>query len=123
MTVMAIQESTLPNPFEWGLSPHAAVLLSREPEILVDLARDRLLPPLPPGYIPTVVEVLFDDVPYIRAKDGVITYARDCHPEYQPSFVEYRFDDEIAMFQIGGEYVVNRIEGMAIALTAQGFLH
>lgn len=123
MTVMAIQESTLPNPFEWGLSPHAAVLLSREPEILVDLARDRLLPPLPPGYIPTAVEVLFDDVPYICAKDGVIAYVRNCHPEYQPLFVEYRFDDEIAMFQVGGEYVVNRIEGMAIALAAQGFLH
>lgn len=123
MTAMAIQESTLPNPFEWGLSPHAAILLSREPEILVDLARDRLLPPLPPGYIPTVVEVLFDDVPYIRAKNGVITYVRNCHPEYQPLFVEYRFDDEIAMFQVGGECVVNRIEGMAIALAAQGFLH
>ncbi|WP_416671461.1 hypothetical protein [Egbenema bharatensis] len=123
MNTMSIQEPTLPNPFEWGLSLHAAVILSREPEILADLERARLLPPLPPGYIPTIVEVLFDDVPYIRAENGVISYIRDCHPEYQPLFIEYRFDDEIAVFQVGGEYVINRIAGMAIALAAQGFLH
>ncbi|NET33267.1 MAG: hypothetical protein F6K19_14805 [Cyanothece sp. SIO1E1] len=110
---MTIPNSTQPNPTEWELSPQAAAILSREPDILSDLAQDRLLPPLPPGYIPTVVEVLFDDVPYIRSEQGVLTYVRECHPDYQPVFVEYRFDDQMAVFQVGGEYVVNRIEGMA----------
>lgn len=116
------QHLTQPNPFEWGLSPRAAALLSREPEILADLAKQRLLPPLPPGYIPTVVEVLFDDVPYLRSVEGLLSYSRNCKPNYEPEFIEYRFDDEIALFQIGAEFIVNRVEGMAIALAAQGFL-
>lgn len=119
---MITQNSTLPNPFEWGLSPQTATLLSRKPEILADLVQERLLPPLPPGYVPTIVEVLFDDVPYIRSENGVLIYVRNCDSNYEPLFIEYRFDDEIALFQINGEYIINRIEGMAIALTAQGFL-
>jgi hypothetical protein len=112
----------LSDPTTWGLSPKAALLLSKEPEILRDLERDRLLPPLPPGYVPAVVEVLFDDVPYLRSEQGISTYVRDCRPDYQPQFVEYRFDDEIAVFHIGGEYVINRIEGMAQVAGLQGFL-
>lgn len=118
-----MMNENLPNPFEWGLSSQAAALLSREPEILADLARERLLPPLPPGYIPTVVEVLFDDVTYLRSVQGTLVYTRNCAPNYEPAFIEYRFDEEIALFQIGDEYVVNRVEGMAIALAAQGLLH
>jgi hypothetical protein len=112
----------LSDPTTWGLSPKAALLLSKEPEILRELERDRLLPPLPPGYIPTVVEVLFDDVPYLRSERGMPTYVRDCRTDYQPQFVEYRFDDETAVFHIGGEYVINRIEGMAQVAGLQGFL-
>lgn len=111
------------NEAEWGLSTSATALLSREPELLESLARDRLLPPLPPGYIPAVVEVFFDDVPYIRVVDGELIYVRDCHQDYQPHFIEYRFDDEIAVFQIGGEYVINRIEGIAEVVALQGFLN
>ncbi len=119
-----MQTSVAPsNPFEWGLSPHAATLLSKQPEILADLAQERLLPPFPPGYVPTVVEVLFDDLPYLRSVEGVLTYTRSCDSNYEPAFIEYRFDDQIALFQIGAEFVVNRVEGMAIALAAQGFLH
>jgi hypothetical protein len=113
---------SLPNPTTWGLSPQAALLLSKEPEILRDLERDRLLPPLPPGYVPIVVEVLFDDVPYLRSEQGIPTYVRDCRVDYQPQFVEYRFDDETAVFHVGDEYVINRIEGMAQVAGLQGFL-
>ena len=61
------------NSQSWGLSPKAASLLSKEPDLLADIARDRERPPLPPGYIPEVVEVLFDDLPYIRSENGVVT--------------------------------------------------
>lgn len=101
------------DPAMWGLSQKAIRALQNEPTILQSLAADRLLPPLPPGYVPKVIEVLFDDVPYIRTEDGVITRLRECHKDYQPSFVEYRFDDEIALFQIDGEIIINRIEGIA----------
>jgi hypothetical protein len=108
---------------DWGLSAAAGLLLSREPEILADLERERSLPPLPPGYVPKVVEVLFDDLPYIRWQDGSLVYVRDCRPDYQPVFVEYRFDDEIAVFHVGGEYVVNRIEGIAQVAALEGLLN
>jgi type IV secretory pathway TraG/TraD family ATPase VirD4 len=113
----------IPNIEEWELSPQAAAFLSREPEILASLAHDRLLPPLPPGYVPTTIEVLFDDIPYFSSEGGIITYLRDCCPDYEPVFVEYRFDGEIALFQVGGEYVVNRIQGIAQVATVQGFLN
>jgi hypothetical protein len=108
---------------DWGLSPAAVLLLSKEPEILADLVKERSLPPLPPGYVPRLVEVLFDDLPYIRWQDGSLTYVRDCRQDYQPMFVEYRFDGEMAVFQIQGEYVVNRLEGIAQAATLADLLN
>lgn len=110
---MRLPDFTLPNLTDWGLSPQAASALSREPEILKDLVRDRQLAPFPFDYVPTTIEVLFDDIPYIRSLHGELTYLRDCEQDYQPLFIEYRFDDEIALFQVNGEYVVNRIEAIA----------
>ena len=98
---------------QWGLSSEATLTLQGFPELIPDLAQARQLPPLPPGYVPSVVEVLFDDVPYLRSVEGILTYTRDCLPDYQPASVEYRVDDEMAFFQIGQEVVLNRIEGLA----------
>ncbi|MEL7358226.1 MAG: hypothetical protein AAFN40_16885 [Cyanobacteria bacterium J06560_6] len=111
------------DPARWGLSERAIKALNDEPTILQSLAADRLLPPLPPGYVPKVIEVLFDDVPYIRTEEGVVTRLRECRQDYQPSFIEYRFDDEIALFQIGGELVINRIEGIANVNALQALLN
>ena len=119
---MTTQSTTLPNLAEWGLSPQAVFILSREPGLLAELTQSRLLPPLPAGYIPGVIEVLFDDVPYIRSTNGVLNFVRNCHAEYQPQFIEYRFDDETAIFQVGSEYVINRIEGIAQVYVLQNLL-
>jgi hypothetical protein len=108
---------------EWNLSEGAIAILSREPEVVLDLLHSRFLPPLPPGYVPAVVEVLYDDVPYIRSECGVVTFVRHCHPDYQPPFVEYRFDGETAVFFVQGEYVVNRAEGIALTVALQGLLN
>ena len=72
----------------WGLSPRATSFLSQHPEQLPALAEAKALPPLPPGYVPEAVEVLFDDVPYLRSVGGVLIFSRDCLPDYQPSCVE-----------------------------------
>ena len=105
--------STRPDLTTWGLSPQAIEVLNQEPEILEDLAQARSLPPLPPGYSPAVVEVLFEDVPYLRSEQGVLSILRECLPDYQPRFIEYRVDDETAFFQVGGEVVVNCLEAIA----------
>jgi hypothetical protein len=110
---MATQTTIPVNLADWALSPHTVAILTKEPEILADLAESRLLPPFPPGYVPQVIEIWFDDIPYIRVEAGTVTYLRDCRPDYEPPFVEYRFDDEIALFQVGRECVVNRIAGIA----------
>ena len=104
---------THPDLTTWGLSSQAIEVLSREPAILDDLAQAKSLPPLPPGYSPAVIEVLFEDVPYLRSEQGVLSILRECLPDYQPRFIEYRIDDETAFFQIGGEIVVNRLEAIA----------
>lgn len=98
----------------WGLSPKATSYLSQHPEQLLVLTEAKALPPLPPGYVPEVVEVLFDDVPYLRSGGGVLIFARDCLPDYQPSCVEYRLDDQLAFFQIGNEVVIDRLDGLAL---------
>jgi hypothetical protein len=107
----------------WALSERSIAVLSKEPEIVAELATARALPPLPPSYIPAIIEVSFDDIPYMRAENGILTYLRQCDPGYQPPFVEYRFDGEIALFHIGPEYVVNRIQGMAQATAMRGLLN
>jgi hypothetical protein len=108
---------------EWNLSATTLSTLVKEPEIVADLIQSRHLPPLPPGYVPTVVEVLFDDLVYLRSVNGQVIYSRQCEAEYQPPFVEYRFDGETAVFQVGGEYVVNRTEGIAELVALQGLMH
>ncbi|MGG6269003.1 hypothetical protein ACQ4M3_30725 [Leptolyngbya sp. AN03gr2] len=108
---------------EWELSEAAISVLAKESEIVAELIRARHLPLLPPGYVPTVVELLFDDIPYVRSEKGQVVYLRHCEPDYQPPFVEYRFDGQMAVFQVGGECVVNRVEGMAQAIALQGLLY
>jgi hypothetical protein len=107
----------------WALCETSIAVLSKEPEIVADLVIARSLPQLPPGYIPAIIEVLFDDVPYVRAEHGVLTFVRPCAPDYHPPFVEYRFDGETALFHVGQEYVVNRIQGMAQATAMRGLLN
>lgn len=99
---------------DWNLAPDTAIYLKQHPEQLPALAEGRALPPLPPGYVPEVVTVLFDDLPYLRSVGGELIFSRDCLPDYHPGCVEYRLDDQLAFFQIGSEVVVDRIGGLAL---------
>lgn len=99
----------------WNLSEAAIAVLIKEPELVAYLQEARSLPPFPPGYIPAVIEELFDDLPYRRWEWGKASpvYERPCPPDYEPPFVEYSFDDETALFQVRGEIIVNRVSAMA----------
>ncbi len=98
---------------DWSLSASAIALLTREPEITSALAIARRRHPFPAGYTPAAVDVLFDDVLFIRSNRGQIVFLRPCSPNYQPPFVEVRFDDQTALFLIQGDMVVNRVQAMA----------
>jgi hypothetical protein len=97
---------------EWSLSTAAISLLTQEPEITSALVIARQRHPFPAGYTPTVVDVLFDDVLFIRSDRGHLVFLRPCSPHYQPPFVEVRFDDQMALFLIQGEVVVDRTQAM-----------
>lgn len=98
---------------QWGLSQSAIAVLEQEPEIAADLAKERKKPPFPAGYQPEIIEILYSDMVYVRSERGRITYLRDCPRNYIPPFMEIRFDNQMAMFVIQGEMVVDRTEQMA----------
>ena len=111
---LLIPEQIKPLLRTWGLSESAIAVLSSEPELVAHLEEMRSRPPFPPGYVPAVVEELFDDLPYRRWELGCSapTYERQCSVNYEPPFVEYSFDDETAVFHVRGEIIVNRIEAI-----------
>jgi hypothetical protein len=107
---------------EWSLSASAMAQrrflgtiaqLNQEPEITSALVIARQRHPFPAGYTPAVVDVLFDDVLFIRSDRRNLVFLRTCSPHYEPPFVEVRFDDQMALFWIQGEVVVNRTQAMA----------
>lgn len=98
----------------WGLSEYAISVLSKEPEIVADLAIVRELEPFGVEYTPQVFEVLFDDVVYIRWEKGREPLTFECSENYQPPFTEYALDEQTALFLINGEVVVNRAEKMKL---------
>jgi hypothetical protein len=106
----------------WNLSERAIAILSREPEIVIDLQHSRSLPPLPPGYVPQQVEVLLDDMVALRYANGEKIYERQFSEDFEPQWIEWRFDNQSAVFAIGGEYVLNRTEGIAEVVARLGLL-
>lgn len=105
--------SASPDIGQWGLSQRAVAVLREEPEIAADLAVERRKPPFPAGYQPEVIEILYSDLVYVRSERGRITLLRDCARNYIPPFMEICFDDQLAMFVIQGEMVVDRTGQMA----------
>ncbi len=54
----------------WELSETTIAILIHEPELVAHLEEMRSRPPFPPGYVPAVIEELFDDLPYRRWELG-----------------------------------------------------
>jgi len=98
---------------DWNLSENAIAVLSKEPEIAAKLQQAKELSLFPVDYIPNVIEEKFDNITFRRWEYGVLTYERSCSSSYEPPFVEYCFDEQIALFFIDGEVIVNRIELMS----------
>lgn len=96
---------------KWQLSFRAIVTLSQYPELVLELASERTKAPFPPAYTPSTVEVFYDDVLCVRYQNGLIYYPNAFSAD--PPFVEIRFDDQMALFVIEGEIVVDRVKAMA----------
>jgi hypothetical protein len=110
-------------PFkDWGLSPKALSRLLAAPELADEAARERANPPFPAGYTPTTVELLYDDIVFVRSQKGEVIYLRRCPENYDPPFFEMRFDDQMALFLVEGEVVINRAIEMVNLETILGRL-
>ena len=106
-----------------NISPEAKEILCFEPEIAASVVKARSLPSYKAGYRPTVVELLLDDLPYVRTVCGEPVYIRPCRPNYDPPFWEIKFDGQMALFVVkGGEVIVNRIAEVADWLVGLGLL-
>src|SRR6476646_10431349 len=102
---------------QWGLSPESTVILGKRPELVERLSEARKQPQLvlTPGISPARVDYLMDDLPYICMEHGQLTYYRKWEVGRDPFFWELQINDEIAVFAIQGEYVVNRLQIVATA--------
>ncbi|MBN8564872.1 MAG: hypothetical protein J0L70_30525 [Leptolyngbya sp. UWPOB_LEPTO1] len=96
---------------QWGLSFNAIAVLSQHSELVDELSKERTKPYFPAGYTPSLIEIFCDDVLCVRYQQGQIAYP-NLSPQHFP-FMEVRFDDQMALFVIDGEIVVNRVVAMA----------
>ncbi|MGF1487769.1 MAG: hypothetical protein ACFBSE_11825 [Prochloraceae cyanobacterium] len=92
----------------WGLSKETIKVLAEEPEIVDYLASKRYLPPFPEDYEAQIFEVRFDDLTYYYQEKGQPPYIRASSSDYTPAFTEYLIDEEILVFQVGSELVIDR---------------
>ena len=59
------------------------------------------------AYTPTIIEVKFSGLTYIRYENGEITATRNCSEGYKPTFWEVCFDEEeSALFVVGKDKVL-----------------
>ncbi|KAM3092515.1 hypothetical protein ACKFKG_22120 [Phormidesmis sp. 146-35] len=96
---------------QWGLSFHAITVLSKHSELIDELAEERAKACFPPGYTPSMIEIFYDDILCMRYQKGQISYPNPS-PEHSP-FMEVRFDNQMALFVINDEVVVNRVVAIA----------
>ncbi len=104
------------------ISTTAKQILQRESEIAASLIEAATLPPFLPSYRPAEVELLLDDLPYIRTIHGEPVYIRPCQEDLNPRFWELKLDGTTALFVIGNEVIINRIENLASSLIELGLI-
>jgi hypothetical protein len=109
---MERRSATKENLKERQLSEKAITFFHDRPEMLAHITRDQT--PFAAEYTPSLVEILFEDIVYIRYEDGSITATRESKEGFAPAFWEACFDGETALFVIGdGEIIVDRVQEMA----------
>ena len=98
-----------------ALSSQVSTFYEEFPEIAQTLSEQREKGNFPAGFTPSIVEVKFYGLTYIRYENGEITATRSCSKDYKPPFWEVCFDEEeTALFVLGeSEVLLDRTEDMA----------
>jgi hypothetical protein len=98
---------------QWQLKENTKTILLEFPDVVESLLADKLLPSFNEDYSPQIIEILLDDVCYIKIIKGKLSSLKDCPLDFNFNWLEYRFDGECALFICHGEEIVNRLELMA----------
>lgn len=110
---MAHSSLTITDLQNWQLSEAAIAFFEDRPEMLEHIAKAKEQPPFAAEYTPSLVEVLFNDIVYIRYENDTITAIRESGEGFAPNFWEICFDGETALFVVGREVVIDRAGDMA----------
>ena len=97
------------------LSNSVRTFFEEFPEIAQQLSEQSEKGNFAAGFTPSVVEVKFTGMTYIRYEDGEITASRNCSEGYVPPFWEVCFnEEETALFVLGSnEVLLDRTGDMA----------
>ena len=97
------------------LSSEALTLYQEFPEIAQQISEESAKGNFDAGFTPTIVEVKFFGLTFLRYENGKLTATRECSKGYVPPFWEICFDEEeTALFVVGdGEVLLDRTGDMA----------
>lgn len=97
------------------ISPKALTFYQEFPEIAQQIAEQSAKGDFDAGFTPTIVEVKFFGLTFLRYENGQLTATRECSKGYVPPFWEICFDEEeTALFVLGdGEVLLDRTSDMA----------
>ena len=98
-----------------SLSPQASTFYEEFPEIAQQISEQSEKGNFAAGFTPSVIEVKFNGMTYIRYENGEITASRNCSEGYVPPFWEVCFnEEETALFVLGdNEVLLDRTGDMA----------
>jgi len=107
--------NSLIQPSTKNQSPKVIAFFEEYPEIHEYLKEQKAKGQFPGEFTPTIVEVKFLGLTYIRYESGKITASRECSKGFIPDFWEVCFDeDESALFVLNpGEVLLDRTGEMA----------
>jgi hypothetical protein len=94
-------------------SPRVRTYLEGKPEIAEAIVEEQKKAPFPAGYTPSVIEVFFDGMIFLRWKQGRIAYLRNHPSTYVPDVVQIDFDEQVALISVLREFLVDRVTYMA----------
>ena len=64
--------------------------------------------PFPANYTPEIIEIRFNNILYLKSINNKLIYNKLCPTNMETKFIEWRFDDECAIFQTSDKLIIDR---------------
>ena len=99
---------------DWNLTKAEAKIIRADTFFWNYLVAEKEKFPLPPFYIPHTIEIRFDNILYWKICQFETIYIKDLSSNLNPTLIEWRFDDECALFQTQTRVYINRVSELKI---------